>query len=598
MARDAFSLFGFYERRARRILPALFVMLLAVMAAGFVLQLPHDYRAAAGSGAATTAFLSNAWFSVWATDYFFPGSDFAPLLHTWSLAVEEQFYFLFPFVLLAAAKLRAGALPVIVALSAASFALSLWWTDHDHVRAFYATPARAWELGLGAALALATWPQQAPRWLREAMAVLGLALIATAIAIFDESTRMPGWAALAPALGAALIIAAGSGGRSWAAAILSAPPLVFVGLISYSLYLWHWPLLSFARIRLDVVDLPWAVATGCVAAAFAVAAASWRLVEQPFRRRAFLSRRAVFALSAAGAATIGAGFAAVYISDGAPQRFSPAELKLVAGGGDINPRRQECFEGSVAAPWCAVGAPASAADFLFWGDSHADAVMPGVDAAARDVGLSGVVAGRLGCPPLLGVERPDYPTCRTYNEAVIARLRTRPDIAHVVLYARWTLFHSGVLLPGEEGTAIVLLDAAAPQAGQPLEAVFEAGLARTVAAIRSTGRTVTIIEGTPEFGWDVPQRLFAQARWGDQPPPPPTRAQMLARHAPVRAVFAELARDPGVRRVSLLAPLCPDACAVTHDGHPLYVDDDHVSSYAAARVLRPYLADALVWAPR
>jgi len=325
LERGRFSIVDYYGRRARRILPALIVMVLAGLAVGAIILFPGDFQDLARSTAATALFLSNVWFWLDRQDYFADAVEFAPLLHTWSLAVEEQFYIVAP--LLLALVLRHGRGPAIVAMSAicaAALALSAATSAGSHGFAFYLPLTRAYELGLGALLALVPASRLSlPRSAREAAAASGLAMIIVAVFAFDGATVFPGVAALLPCVGTALVIAAGSQGQTVVGGLLSLGPLVFVGLVSYSWYLWHWPVLAFTRVHLGTVDLPPSVALSAVAGSFGLAVLSWRFVEQPFRRRrgVIAPGTGAFAASAAGIAALVAAAAMVELGGGLPQRF-------------------------------------------------------------------------------------------------------------------------------------------------------------------------------------------------------------------------------------------------------------------------------------
>ncbi|HEY8581046.1 MAG TPA: acyltransferase, partial [Beijerinckiaceae bacterium] len=247
-AEGRFSLARFYERRIRRIFPALFVVVAASAALGALVLTPIDYVAFGRSAVAALAFYSNIYFNRQA-GYFAPDAETQPLLHTWSLGVEEQFYVVAPFVLLALQR-RAGRWrgPIFAALFAASLGVSAWGVEREAQWAFYLPHARAFELMCGVALAMGLVPAVRDRNMREALAALGMALILGPILLFSAATPFPGFAALAPALGTALLIHTSTpDDRTQIGAVLARRPMVFVGKISYSFYLWHWPLLAFGE---------------------------------------------------------------------------------------------------------------------------------------------------------------------------------------------------------------------------------------------------------------------------------------------------------------------------------------------------------------
>ena len=279
---EDFSFTEFYERRVRRILPAFIVMLaFCCLVAPFVL-LPEDLRQFFDSVLGSILFVSNMLFAR-EYDYFGQAPIYNPLLHVWSLSVEEQFYIALPVLLVVVHRLRRWSATIVVsALAIASFVLSIWMVRHRPEVAFYVAPTRAWELLLGSLLALGAFPRLRHQHVRTFVAATGLALIVGSIALLSEYHSFPGANALYPCLGAALIIHAETGSTSPVGRLLQLSPLRALGLVSYSLYLWHWPLLVFAKYYI-IRELHWLETVGIVAASVVAAGLSWHFIEKPFR---------------------------------------------------------------------------------------------------------------------------------------------------------------------------------------------------------------------------------------------------------------------------------------------------------------------------
>lgn len=604
IAEGRFSLVSFYERRARRILPALTAVILASFAVGWFFLLPAEMQNLGRSAFATGFFLSNVYFTL-TLDYFAQAAEFAPLLHTWSLAVEEQFYLFFPPLLMFFAWMGwQRSLSMVVGLSLLSFIAAVVVLPLKPDWVFYLIIFRAWELGAGAMLALASLQPPKGRASREGLALAGLAAILIPVFVFDSTTPFPAAAALPPVLGATILIwVGGKGGGSLVSSLLAHHALVWVGLVSYSLYLWHWPILAFIRIVLDSAVLPMEVAVVAVALSVAMAWMSFHFVERPFRAhpsRGF-GRRAIFFASALCLAIVVVVGWVLHVTEGLPARLPTNVASIAAFSEDKNDRRYDCFERAPNEGLCSIGAAASGeedytVDFLFWGDSHADAMMPGMDRAASIVGESGVFAGRSACPPILGIQRnPGGEGCTTFNESVLSWLKGRPDVPLVILGARWTLSVEGTRYRGEAGNGVHLEWIGGSTTHPSVSnnaALVEAGLKETVAEILATGRSVLLLGPVPEIGQNVPTSHARQALLGWTSIPIVTGDDYNSRAGRTERILRQLAEDvEGVQYLPLSNVFCNAAqCQTTSaEGLPLYVDDDHINQTAALSLLAPRL---------
>lgn len=327
--KGTFSFTDFYLRRARRILPALYVVLLCVMVAGYYFFLPSDYSALSQSTLSAVFFASNLFFWKNSGGYFSSSSEEMPLLHIWSLSVEEQFYFIWPFSLLLILKLKGVGhrLFVALALLVLSFGFSEFGVRHEWSSAYFLLPSRAGELLVGALLAF--WLAKKPTvngasFKANAASAVGLAMVLVPALLLDKTSGFPGLNALIPCAGAGLIIISRIFGKSLVSWVLESRPFVFVGLISYSLYLWHWPLISFLHYsRIEITEK---VALGLVVASIAIGYLSWRFVEQKFRHNSSTMAKKSAAAMVVAAFLVVFTPIVVYVKDGVPSRFPFAML--------------------------------------------------------------------------------------------------------------------------------------------------------------------------------------------------------------------------------------------------------------------------------
>ncbi|MDI1296942.1 MAG: acyltransferase family protein [bacterium] len=553
-----FSLIRFYERRFRRIMPALGLMILAVLACAAWLYLPGDLEGVPRSALAATLFASNLWFFT-DTGYFAGGADVKPLLHTWSLAVEEQFYIGFPILMMLAAHiLPRWRTAIVAAIAAFSLVLAIALQRDTSGFTFYLLPTRAWELFAGALLALGAVPAIRALWLREAIAWGGLLAIGLAVACYTRDTVFPGVTALAPVLGAAALLHCAPG--TSAGRMLALPPMVGIGLISYSLYLWHWPLIVFTEYATDLPLTGWTSLT-VITASLLAAILSWRFVERPFRDSRRIPARQIFQFTGASMTLLTLLSVALLMAGGWPTRFAPDVLRLAAGHTDISPDRKACHDSFMrSAQPCTLGA-AVRPDALLWGDSHGVELAYALSLNARRQGRALIERTTSSCPPVLGYDAPKDPRCAAANDAAFAAIRADPALRRIYLAAVWAT-------------------------GDVDDPAFVAKLDRTITALRAQGRTVILFGAVPPQPFDVPRRLAHLARAGrlahaEGVP----RAHIEARIVHLRALFAKW-QARGVTVIDPIAKLCnPRSCAIIHDGQPLYFDSHHLSVAGARRVV-------------
>jgi hypothetical protein len=459
--------------------------------------------------------------------------------------------------------------------------------------AFYMMPFRFWELGLGALLALAG--PELTRRSREICGALGAALLIAGFVLINEATPFPGLGALAPCLGAVLLLAAGA--DTAAGRVLSLKPMVWMGLISYSLYLWHWPALVFARY-FSLGPLHPAATAALIALSIVLAAASLRWVERPFRSRAMAMRppRLVCAWAAGAiAAFCVVGFGALQLG-GAPWRFDPAALAM------LDDSRQRRFDDVIRCErlpardggmpgMCRIGPAGARPDVIGWGDSHMGAMTAGLEKAAAEAGLTALAVQKSACPPLLGLDRADMPFwhgCAAHNARVLAKIRQEKP-RYVLLVSRWAQIATGEGYGAERKSRVRFrgdIDAEGPE-------LLRVALTRTLAAIRAAGAQPVIMAPAPEIGWDVGPLLARAAQWDLTPPPSPTRAEYDARQRTTLQAIRDAAAAEGAQIIDPAAILCgPQTCPAWDQDGARYADDDHLSG-RGARLMSGALAAAL-----
>lgn len=601
-----FSILRFYERRARRILPALFAVMLASLVAGWFILAPADYANMGESIASALLFVSNLWFWRNSGGYFQGATDYLPMLHTWSLAVEEQFYIFFPLLLMLLHRIgRRLVLPLVGVLVLGSFVLAIWATPRMPSASFYLLPTRIWELGLGSLLALGVVPSAGPRALREAVALAGLAGMLLPIFLYTERTVFPGLAALPPVLGAAAVIWAGTSGPVLVSRLLSLRVMVGIGLLSYSLYLWHWPIMALLRNRLLTVELEpmWQLIT--ILLSVLAGWTSWRFIERPFRvpvRDGGMSQDRIFALSGAGMVGLGLMAGALMLTNGAVhQRFSEEQLARIPPETLRNEHRDRCFGPRPIEALCVFGNedPEAPVEWILWGDSHADSLLPAFIVLAEEHNVKLAFAGQAGCAPLTGLYRLDLDPmhrkkCNAFNTAVRSYIEQNRSISAVFMHARWATYTSG-FIDKTSDLILSLADTGSPQHVDYSrnQALMRSSLEATAAWLSSAGKKVIFVGGTPDVPWDIPRYWTAQLLFGWPLPAAPTPQEVVARQAPAEEILNHVAQKTGSLHIPLAEAICTSGCPLFDGDKMLYKDDDHLSPHGALALALPILREGL-----
>ncbi|MBA2293026.1 MAG: acyltransferase [Gemmatimonadales bacterium] len=601
-AEGGIRLSQFYERRARRILPALFVVSLACLPLAWWLLLPGEFVEWSRSLVSVATFSSNIHF--WQqTGYFSTAAELKPLLHTWSLAIEEQFYLFYPVCLMLVWRFGRRYLSLLLWVGMVlSLGLSIALVGSRPSAAFFLLPTRAWELLVGALIAHRELTGHSHGENRRpcagnragAIGFAGLALIVFAMMWFDERTQFPGVSATIPVLGTALVIV-GAAPTNHAGRFLSVRPLVGMGLISYGAYLWHQPLLAFARIWSIVEPATWLLLS-LLALSTLLAYLSWKLIEVPVRHGAWSSRRLVYAGAGIGSVTLIAIGAVGSLMDGFPARFElPAS---VVASFDSSSPADVCFGKPFWEPdakWtCALGDVNLKPSVLVVGDSHARALFPAFDVALRQVGVGGTFAAASACPPLLDVtvfqnRFPWEGDCRDRNRAVWEHARGA-QIRLVFLVARWPLYSD----PGYDGDLLTPVGRQpySPRSLLESRATIAQSLVSTAESYRQSGAQVVIVGDVPQQPVDVRRAYYRAFRVTGRTVDIALRQSSIptSQHLQLQSFMTnavESARTAqGLSLLSLDPVLCDaDVCAMGTSEGAYYFDDNHLTRVGAIRIV-------------
>ena len=579
---NQFSLLGFWERRARRIFPALYVVTITTIGLSYLFLLPKDFEILGGSVIGLSFFSSNIFFWKNTNSYFSGSAEEMPLLHTWSLSLEEQFYIIVPIVFLLFFKWRQfdKLFWVLSADALLSLLISIVGTIHYESASFYLLPTRAWELGAGSIIATSR-PIKSYR-LRTIFSVLGILSILFSFIFYDRSSSFPGLSAVPPVLGAALII--WSGVRFGEISrlpivlkVLSIRPLVFIGLLSYSLYLWHWPLLALNEYMVIGRDSNFVKLT-IVLVSFLLSIISWKYIEQPIRKKKIAcSRFSIFSLSAVGLISLVGCSSFILMNGGFVSKVS----KEVKDNENRGLSEDAFFDYDLAAKGfpenkIVLGHKGHEPSFFLWGDSHAMAISRALDLAGKEFSIGGLSVVKTSTLPIL-----DWQTSESsqilYNEQILKYLTAeeqRKTIKHVVLAGRWWLAFNQSL---KNKTNI------------------EESLIRTITKIQSLGYSVSIFLQVPQWTdhWHTPSSFPFHYNWKNFSwiySDIKISDQLLKKRFSAQNEMFERIREK-IPNLKIIDPL---PVLINADGYYyfkdnnnwIYYDDDHISANGA-RKLKP-----------
>jgi len=603
----SFSLISFYQRRIRRIFPTLIVVLAFCLVIGFALLTPADYQTLGQSTGAAALFVSNIFFLKQAS-YFDVAAAEKPLLHTWSLAIEEQYYLFYPPILIALTSVSSRTRgPAILLGGLVSFAFCAVTIYVKPSATFYLAPTRVWELLFGGLISLNWVPLSNSRTINRSAALFGLACILIPVFLYTPTTRFPGITALPPVIGTILLIWSGFNHQTLVHSWLSTRPMRTVGKASYSLYLWHYPLLAFAGYMTLRGLGPVAAAAVCLLA-FAVSILSLRFVEKPFRfpdPTASIPR--IVAVALAGMAIVVVGGALVAFTHGFPSRMTASASRVLAAEREQESvHHWECMsiEQRIVNPaeGCKLGSRDARPSAVLWGDSHAVVTATALEQSAVRNNASFLFAGSVDCPIGVGfsidastgpqfVSTVGYQFCEQYNKEMLELALSNPDIRNVVLISRWTNWRVGEAgSPAESPVDIRLRDSnGVAKTVQGNRGIFARGFEELIQTLVAAGKTVWIVGPLPEPAVRVPKALYVKQLGFDTANIDISEESYRTRHRFILALFDEIAKKYPVRFIWPSEVLCADGrCPVVENGNPMFFDQDHLSYFGVSTTSHLY----------
>lgn len=559
-----FTITRFYQKRLDRLLPVLLVVLLFVAGAAYFTSPPQELSSISKSILAALTFTSNIFFWL-ESDYFAASAFTLPLLHTWSLGIEEQFYIFFPLFLILTYRLRIHKLAVAAA-AITSFAIALYFIKTSPPATFYLLPSRAWELLLGSILALNFLPRLNSTTVSNLISAAGLILISASVLMLSKSSVFPGVNALPPTIGAMLIIYGTSHPQNLIKRLLSLKALTLTGKASYSIYMWHWPIIVFYGLT---YGYPTTTAAKLILAATTIAAGfiSWRLIEH--RTRGKLSKLApakTFSISFVACAPLIIFGLASAVYKGLPQRVEPEVIASENMATDFSEFRNSCHTSPSRGndrnydDYCVLGDPASTPSIAVWGDSHGVEIAAALGEVIQQEKMSLKQITYSACPPLSGIAKAKRPGCSAHNEAILSSLQNDESITTVVL----TMYYPSDKHWSNEYTQ---------------------GLAETVEALSSTQKQVIVMSPLPQTIDGAPSMIARNIMLGRSSYISQSTDFFLQDHSEAFAALNSL-NAPGLTKLETWKLFCNQNCFLGDAKGSFFFDAHHPSMHAARMIAK------------
>lgn len=562
-----FSIAVFYQKRADRLFPVLISVLLVVGITGYLASPPSEYKSILKSIFSAGTFTSNIFF--WKTQDYFSASAFTlPLLHTWSLGVEEQFYIFFPIYLIIAHKLKLIKQAVILALIA-SFSLSVVFIEKSTSATFYLLPFRAWELMVGSCIALGMIPTIRSKRTANYLAVTGTALLAFTYFSFSKDTLFPGYNAIYPTLGAALIILSGEQGDSFISKILKHGPLVLTGKSSYSIYMWHWPIFVFYGLIFDYPDSNLEKIL-LVALALAVGFLSWKYIEGLTRGKlAKLSFRKTAFISISAFSPILIICIMGIMSAGMPWRVGAASQQVEKFSHDYSAYRKTCHLDDKFyrqySDTCILGSPNTQPDTIVWGDSHGVEIAAALAEHFEKTNRSLRQITYSSCTPAIGIDQIGRKNCKQHNSDTLSKILADTSIKNIILLA----YYSSDLKKFS---------------------AFEQGYSATVDALSASGKKVVVSYALPQTVANAPTILARRLMFYSDLKSTQSTEQFIQKNKLSFELVDKLSTKDNIISVRSYQAFCNNECLLGDDQGIYFFDGHHLSMYGARKLVPLYMA--------